>query len=76
MRTRERVKIDNARKQRIEEYKREAQDALRDNICPVCGGPVRENLSILGWIQCAQFGAEGFRLDSTKPSCNFQGFTS
>lgn len=33
-----------------------AQAALRDNRCPTCGGTVRQNLSLTGWVQCAQFG--------------------
>lgn len=43
--------------------------------CPICGARLRANSSIAGWWQCAQFGAEGFRFDSTKPACNWQGFT-
>jgi hypothetical protein len=30
---------------------------------------------LTGWWQCSQYGAEGFRADSTKPSCGWQGFT-
>lgn len=43
--------------------------------CPCCGDGLRRNLSIAGWYQCAQFGAPGFRKDSTKPACGFQTFT-
>lgn len=43
--------------------------------CPQCGRPLRRNLSLSGWWQCSQFGAEGFRADSTLPACDWQGFT-
>lgn len=54
----------------------QASEALRINRCPQCGSTVRQNLSLTGWVQCAQFGAPSFRLDSTKPACDWQGFTS
>ena len=44
-------------------------------ICPDCGTRLRRNMSLTGWWQCAQLGAVGFRLDPTKPACNWQGFT-
>lgn len=44
--------------------------------CPQCESPLRRNLAITGWFQCAQFGADGFRADSSKPACSFQCFTS
>lgn len=43
--------------------------------CPDCGAPLRCNLSLTGWWQCSQLGAEGFRADSSKPPCGWQGFT-
>ena len=43
--------------------------------CPDCGGVLRRNLSLSGWWQCEQLGAEGFRKDSSKPFCSFQPFT-
>ena len=42
--------------------------------CPECGEVLKRNLSLAGWYQCAQLGAEGFRKDSSKPSCSFQCF--
>lgn len=60
---------------RMAEGRKEAAQALAENRCPVCGGPVRVNLAMTGWVQCAQFGAEGFRADSTRPACSWQGFT-
>lgn len=43
--------------------------------CPQCGAALRRNLAITGWWQCSQYGADGFRVDSSKPSCSFQTFT-
>ena len=43
--------------------------------CPQCGAPLRRNWALTGWWQCSQFGADGFRADSSKPSCDWQGFT-
>lgn len=43
--------------------------------CPTCGAGLRRNLSLAGWWQCEQLGAEGFRKDASKPSCSWQGFT-
>ena len=44
-------------------------------VCPQCGSRVKRNLSLTGWYQCSQYGADGFRADSTKPQCSWQGFT-
>lgn len=44
--------------------------------CPDCGAPLRRNLALTGWWQCSQLGADGFRADSSKPSCSWQGFTA
>lgn len=43
--------------------------------CPTCGAPLKRNLALPGWFQCEQYGAVGFRKDSTKPACGFQTFT-
>ena len=43
--------------------------------CPLCGGGLRRNNALAGWWQCEQFGAEKFRKDASRPSCNWQGFT-
>lgn len=43
--------------------------------CPLCGSKLRYNGSLPGWWQCSQFGAEGFRADSKKANCDWQGFT-
>jgi len=47
---------------------------IADGKCPRCGRGLRRNLAITGWIQCEQFGAEGFRADDSQPSCSFQTF--
>ena len=49
--------------------------AAMANQCPRCGRAVKFNRSMAGWVQCSQFGAVGFRADSTAPSCDWQGFT-
>lgn len=43
--------------------------------CPTCGATLRQNLSLTGWWQCSQFGADTHRLDPSKPACDFQCFT-
>lgn len=54
----------------------EALAIVKKGSCPQCGHPLRYNGSMLGWWQCAQYGAERFRLHADKPSCSFQCFTS
>lgn len=49
--------------------------AVVANECPRCGRPLRRNSSMAGWWQCSQFGAVGFRADSSQPPCDWQGFT-
>jgi hypothetical protein len=53
-----------------------AQTALTLNECPHCRGPVRQNIALTGWVQCAQFGPEEFRAEPGRPACDWQGFTS
>lgn len=43
--------------------------------CPLCASGIRHNSALTGWVQCEQFGTEGFRKDSSKPACGWQGFT-
>lgn len=52
-----------------------ARDIVAKGVCPQCGSALRSNLAISGWWQCEQYGAVGFRKDSTRPSCSFQTFT-
>jgi hypothetical protein len=53
----------------------EARRIVSGGTCPQCGCGLRRNLAITGWWQCSQYGAEGFRKDSSRPSCSFQTFT-
>jgi predicted metal-binding protein len=61
----------NERASRFEE----ARKIVATGTCPICGAQLRRNLSLSGWWQCSQFGADGFRADSSKPKCDFQTFT-
>ncbi len=47
------------------------------NGCPKCGLPLRRNLALTGWWQCAAFGQAQFRESQykTAPDCSFQTFT-
>ena len=68
------------RTKKVREQERARRVALRESglailatgKCPICGSPFRRNLALSGWYQCSQFGAVGFRADSTKPSCDYQ----
>lgn len=66
---------DMERAERIEQAQEVFRGHVSHGICPTCGGRLQRNLSMRGWWQCEQLGAEGFRKDPTRPSCNFQGFT-
>jgi len=61
--------------ERIRQAREETSRVVASGVCPYCGAGLRRNSSMAGWWQCEQFGAEGFRKDSTKPSCDWQGFT-
>ena len=69
------ARVQSAADLRIAAGHLQAFDALRNNICPTCGGPVRQNLSLTGWVQCAQFGAPAFRMNPLRAACPWQGFT-
>ncbi len=73
--TREQRTERKAKQDRIAAAQAAVRQALAANACPDCGRPVRVNLSLTGWVQCSQYGSEGFRADSSLPSCNWQGFT-
>jgi len=62
-------------KKRMAEAIIEACGIVSTGVCPQCGTKLRRNLSIAGWWQCGQYGAEGFRADPSKPPCGFQCFT-
>lgn len=54
----------------------EAHAIVAAGTCPMCGSRLRRNLSLAGWWQCEQYGAEGFRARPEAPSCPFQTFTA
>jgi hypothetical protein len=60
---------------RIDTARAATQAVVTSGKCPTCGSAIRHNNSLTGWVQCAQFGAAGFRADASKPSCDWQGFT-
>ncbi len=62
-------------KEKMDRIRSEASRIVATGKCPDCGANLKRNLALTGWWQCEQFGAEGFRKDSSKPSCNFQCFT-
>ena len=62
-------------KAKMAKIRAEAIAIVSTGKCPVCGNSLRSNLSIIGWFQCSQYGAEQFRVDPSKPSCTFQCFT-
>lgn len=64
-----------AAKERIEKAQAETRAIVASGKCPCCGSGIRRNLAITGWYQCEQYGAEGFRKDSSKAPCSWQGFT-
>lgn len=53
----------------------EAKAIVAKGVCPQCGATLRYNSAIAGWWQCSQYGADGFRADTSKPQCGFQIFT-
>lgn len=64
-----------AEKAKLEARQAEARAVVATGKCPQCGCKIRRNMSMTGWYQCEQYGSEGFRKDSTKPSCSWQTFT-
>lgn len=62
--------------ERMAKAKAETLAVVQSGKCPHCGGALRRNLSMTGWWQCEQLGAVGFRKDPSRPSCDWQGFTS
>lgn len=68
----ERAREDAARR---EKHYAEVAAIVATGKCPTCGAKLRRNLSLTGWWQCEQLGADTHRADATKPSCDWQGFT-
>ena len=64
-----------AHKARMEQLHAQARAIVATGACPQCRSKLRRNLSLSGWWQCEQFGAEQFRARPTQPACNFQTFT-
>jgi hypothetical protein len=71
----EKMAARKASMERIAKAQAETRAVVATGKCPCCGESLKRNLSITGWWQCAQLGAEGFRKDSSKPACSWQGFT-
>ena len=65
-----------ARDERIAASQAATREVVALGTCPLCFRPLRRNLSLTGWWQCSQLGAETHRADPTQPSCSWQGFTS
>jgi hypothetical protein len=75
--TRRQTRADKARARAEREAKlAHNQAVVATGKCPQCGSPLRRNLAILGWWQCSQYGAVGFRADPDRPACSFQTFTA
>lgn len=64
-----------AHQARMIELHEKARAIVATGKCPDCGEALRHNNAMRGWWQCAQFGAEGFRVRPADPSCHFQTFT-
>lgn len=66
---------DKATADQMHAAREEVRRVVASGKCPRCSRPLRRNLSMTGWWQCSQLGAEGFRADPSQPSCDWQGFT-
>ena len=60
------------REAREAELRAEGLAVVQTGRCPTCGKGLSRNRAITGWWQCEQYGAEGFRKDSTLPPCSWQ----
>lgn len=63
-----------AQKERREAIQESSRKIVISGKCPYCGSPLRRNMALSGWYQCGQYGADGWRMDNSKPSCSFQCF--
>ena len=61
--------------ERLAKAQAETRAIVASGVCPQCGAGLRRMLAITGWWTCEQKGTEGFRKDSNKPACSWQGFT-
>lgn len=57
------------------EYYAEAMKIVATGKCPKCGAGIHRNLSLSGWWQCDQYGAETHRKRADLPACSWQTFT-
>ena len=64
-----------AHQEKMSQIHAEVQAIVKTGKCPLCSAGLRRNLSLTGWYQCEQLGAEGFRKITSLPSCSWQGFT-
>ena len=69
------IRRNKASAERMRQQYREVSAIVSTGVCPLCGWPVKRNLALTGWYQCSQYGSDGFRADSSKPQCSWQGFT-
>lgn len=69
------IRLRKEANERIAKAQAATQAVVASGACPECGAKVKRNLSLTGWYQCEQLGAEQFRKDSSKPACSWQGFT-
>ena len=53
----------------------EAKRIVVTGKCPQCGHALKRNLSLTGWWQCEQYGADTHRAFPDLPACSFQTFT-
>ena len=56
----------------IREHNEEYNKHVQTGICPTCGSKLIRNLSLTGWYQCEQVGAETHRARPQDAPCNFQ----
>ena len=65
-----------AQQERIAQAQAETQAVVNTGVCPHCGSALRRNMSIAGWWQCEQLGAETHRKRPQDAAGNWQGFTA
>lgn len=65
---------DREREERMARARAETAAVVATGRCPTCGAGLRQNLSITGWWQCEQLGADTHRKNPALPSCDWQGF--
>lgn len=61
--------------ERMAQIHAQVQAVVNTGVCPHCGAALRANLTMAGWWQCSQLGADTHRANPALPSCSWQGFT-